>query len=47
VHEQKKEEQKARFGKSGFRFLTEWNRLSCCGFGFSDFSDDTELLHQA
>jgi len=30
-----------------FRFLVEWSRLSCCGFGFSDFSDDAELLHQA
>src|SRR5437667_11455418 len=32
-------------GPSGF--LAERSRLSCCGFGFSDFSDDAELLHQA
>ncbi len=29
------------------RFFVEWSRLFCCGFGFSDFSDDAELLHQA
>jgi hypothetical protein len=28
-------------------FLAEWSRLSCCGFGFSEFSDDPKLLHQA
>jgi hypothetical protein len=28
-------------------FLAEWSRLSCCGFGSSEFSDDPKLLHQA
>ena len=34
--------------KSGLLLrLAEWSRLSCCGFGFAEVTDDTELLHQA
>jgi hypothetical protein len=45
---QEKEERKARFQQIGPPgFLTEWSRLFCCSFGFSGFSDEAELLHQA
>ena len=43
----KKKDRKARFVKSGLPVFWLNGRLSCCGFGFSDFSDDAELLHQA
>ena len=45
---QEKEEQKSPICEIGPPvFFVEWSRLFCCGFGFSDFSDDAELLHQA
>jgi hypothetical protein len=45
--EARKENRKPDWRNRAFRFLTACSRLSCCGFGFSDFSDDAQLLHQA
>jgi hypothetical protein len=43
----RKKNRKPDLANRAFQFLTEWTRLSCCGFGFSDLGDDAELLHQA